>query len=480
MQRLVLILSIFLIAECSIYGSSISDTVVTGTFGTVHIYKPLNTASSFVIMLSGEAGWNKNSETEAKYITSLGAMVIGIDLNQYILRLKKGKSKCYYPASDLETLSLSVQKKYKFHQYFKPVLIGYSEGATLVYGALVQAPSNTFKGAIAMGFCPVIDIDKPLCKGNGLKFNSIQEGVSYYLEPANNLTAPFYVLHGLKDTHCSNDISQFMKLINMGQIIDLPNVGRGFTDTSEWHSQFRNVYKKVLAAPTYAEQKAAENSLLKSQPLEKIPSDMPITLIPSAIKDTLPLVFLLSGDGGWTSFDHAIGEAFALRGMPVVGLDDQKYFWNEKTPQEAATDFEKVILHYMKEWNRNSFILVGYSFGACVVPFVADRFTEPTKAMLCGVYALSPDETADFEIHITDMLSLGNSNDTYNVLEEVRKIKHLHPVCIFGSGEDENTRNRFVEEGSKVYTLPGSHHYDYNSTLIAETVYNDLKKQEKK
>jgi type IV secretory pathway VirJ component len=141
------------------------------------------------------------------------------------------------------------------------------------------------------------------------------------------------------------------------------------------------------------------------------------------------MVFILSGDGGWTSFDQTLGESMAEKGMPVVGLDAQKYFWNFKTPDEAASDVAKAVQHYMQQWNKNKFILVGYSFGACVAPFIARKFSTMIKGELLGVYSLSPDELADFEIHYTDMLSIGNSNDNYNVLEEIkRSVVWLFPL----------------------------------------------------
>jgi len=42
-----------------------------------------------------------------------------------------------------------------------------------------------------------------------------------------------------------------------------------------------------------------------------------------------------------------------------------------------------------------------------------------------------PDKTADFEIHIADILHFKTS-EKYNVIEEIKKIKALNPVCIFG------------------------------------------------
>ena len=91
--------------------------------------------------------------------------------------------------------------------------------------------------------------------------------------------------------------------------------------------------------------------------------ELPLTIIPTRSKDdTLSIAFLISGDGGWTSFDQSVGEALAEKGIAVLGLDAQKYFWNSKTPLETANAVSKAVEHYLQQWNKKTFILVGYSF----------------------------------------------------------------------------------------------------------------------
>lgn len=203
---------------------------------------------------------------------------------------------------------------------------------------------------------------------------------------------------------------------------------------------------------------------------------MPLTLIPTKNKnEDLPVAFLISGDGGWTSFDQSFGEALAEKGIPVIALDAQKYFWNAKTPLETANAIAKAVEHYMQQWNKKTFLLVGYSFGASVVPFAAANFPESLKEKLKGVYALSPDVKADFEIHIADMLSLESSSDNYDVISEMKKIKAYNPVCFFGTEEDSETRNRFSESGIKTIEIPGSHHFNNDYNKLAESIFKEIK-----
>ena len=152
-----------------------------------------------------------------------------------------------------------------------------------------------------------------------------------------------------------------MEKMPLSELVSLPNVGHGFSVTRNWLPQFIAAYQKVLKEPGYAERKSAENVLLQSQHLAPLSSDLPLTLIPSSAKENLPLAIFISGDGGWTSFDHTVCEKLAEKGMPVVGLDAQKYFWKGKPPMEAADEISNAVMHYMQQWNKR-LICIGRIF----------------------------------------------------------------------------------------------------------------------
>lgn len=470
---LFLIIVLFLTIQTNVLPA---DTLSYGAFGKVVIYHPVQTPESFVLFISGDVGWNKGVVDMTNNIVAQGAMVAGINILSYLKNIKSTKSKCYYPAADLEEISLTIQKKYKFSKYLKPILVGYSSEATLIYGALAQAPANTFKGAISVGFCPDIEIDRPLCKGSGLSSHVLTPGKSYYLESCKTLTAPFIALNGNIDQICNfSDTKKFLESIPTSELIELPHVGHGFSVTRNWLPQFVSAYHKIIKEPDYAEKKALENTLLQSQTNLLLNSDLPLAIIPSAIASDLPLAFFISGDGGWTSFDQPVCEKLSEKGIPVVGLDAQKYFWKEKTPQESATDFANAINHYMQLWNRKSFVLVGYSFGACVAPFIANNFNESLKETLKGIYCFSPDLTGDFEIHLSDMMHM-KTKDKYDVVNEMKQIKAMNPVAVFGYEEEETIQKSFSENEIRIEKLPGNHHYNNDYEAITELILRNFQK----
>jgi type IV secretory pathway VirJ component len=202
-------------------------------------------------------------------------------------------------------------------------------------------------------------------------------------------------------------------------------------------------------------------------------NDLVLNLVPALVKNDLPLVFFISGDGGWKKWDQNVSEELAKAGMPVVGFNAQKYFWNEKKPREVASDLTVVIKHYMQTWNKHTFILVGYSFGACVAPFIAINFDDRTKEAMKSIYCFSPDLTGDFEVHLTDMLHL-NTKRKYNVVSGLMEIKFLTPICIFGDKEEPETRNEFSKTGARIRILPGDHHYNDDFKAIADVILKDF------
>jgi len=468
MRRFTTIFLLLLLFCAPAFSNELIDHISYGKFGKITVYHPENTPTSVVLFVSGDGGWKDAVVVMAKDMAAEGALVLGIDARHYSYYLSEVSAACLYPAADFEELSLSVQKKYKLVNYHKPVLMGYSYGAVLVYGSLVQAPPDTFRGAIALGFSPDINLKKTLCRGNGLTQHVLKKGFSYYLESTKSLTAPFIVLNGEKDLTCPFGASAaFLKGMPMTELIALPKVGHGFLNHADWQPELKTAFKKILSAPTFTEQKSMEHKAIADRQLKPYTGNLPLILIPIAKKNNLPMVFMISGDGGWTGFDQSLAESLAAKGLAVLGLDAQKYFWNAKTPENTALEIAKAIQHYKEELGKESFILAGYSFGASIVPFVANRLSPELKADLKAVISLSPDVTADFEIHLIDLLNFGSSKNKYDVIAEIKRIKTADQVSIFGTGEGNSIKSKFIKSGLKVLTIAGDHHFNKDYAAIA-------------
>ena len=428
-----------------------------GSFGKLTMYAPKGKPNALVLFVSGDGGWQFGVINMAKFLAAQGALVAGIDAKHFTASMARSKKDCYYPAADFEQLSMALQKKYNFESYHKPILVGYSYGATLIYGLIAQAPAGTFRGGIALGFCPDINIAKPLCKGSGLSSHILKSGKSYYLDRSEKLAAPFWVLNGMKDQTCPfNATADFLKGIENVQLVTLPKVGHGFSIADNWLPQFRMAFQKLQAVS----QPAQNASALKT--------DMPIEILEpkSPVRE---LMFMISGDGGWTSFDKELANTFTTKGIKVIGLDAQKYFWNAKTPEQTTKEVTEILTYFQERDPTITFSIMGYSFGACVIPFIANRLPEKLKKATTGLVLLSPDDRADFEIHVADMLSFGDSSEPYDVVAELKKVS-LRKLCIFGAGEDGGIEAKFRNIGAPVEILPGGHHFDNDYEAIVAKV----------
>ncbi len=202
--------------------------------------------------------------------------------------------------------------------------------------------------------------------------------------------------------------------------------------------------------------------------------DMPLVEIP-AVKPVpdMPLMVCISGDGGWKEFIDELSRDFAKKGIPVAGIDALKYFWDYVAPEKAASDIAEVIETYYEKWNKSRVIILGYSFGANVIPFIINRLPEKIRSSVALVVMLSPDEHADFEFHFSDWLDK-SATDALPVLPEIEKMKQVKSLLIVGEKEDDSIIDKIQPGTLKIVKVPGGHYYNrdfiYLVTLVTETL----------
>jgi type IV secretory pathway VirJ component len=199
--------------------------------------------------------------------------------------------------------------------------------------------------------------------------------------------------------------------------------------------------------------------------------DLPVITL--ANNDTSkPMIFYISGDGGWNKFSNTLMKNFNARGYPVLGLNARDYFWKKKDPAQAANDFSVLLNHYLSEWKRKSFILIGYSFGADVSPFIVTRLDTHLESRLDDIVLMSPSPKTDFEIHISGMLGFGN-REGQSVPDEINKLK-TKLLFVFGSDENDFPMKSLRTSNYKIARLPGGHHYDGNPAAVCKTILDNV------
>ncbi len=408
-------------------GDGADAHLAAGRFGKVSVYIPGTRPESVAIFLSGDGGWELGVINMAKALRDQGAVVIGADIRRYLAQLGQAVGKpgapCQMIAADFEALSHQVQKEIGMREYHVPVLVGYSSGATVVYAALAQSPPGTFAGALSLGFCADQDFaGAALCPGAGLHYTPGRHH-ELVLAPAASLKQPWIAFQGQKDEVCSAKAAdEFAALVPNAEVVRLPLVGHGFSVERNWMPQFRAAYAH-LTAPLQAP---------PARPPEI--ADLPVTEVHAAASSA-ELALLLTGDGGWAGLDQELAARLAASGVPTVGLNSLKYFWSERTPEETARDVARLMRHYLAAWNKERVILVGYSFGADVLPFVVNRLPPELRARIASVSLLGIDSNASFEVSVADWVGSGDGPPTR---PEVAALSHVPVLCIYGEGESDS------------------------------------------
>jgi type IV secretory pathway VirJ component len=196
---------------------------------------------------------------------------------------------------------------------------------------------------------------------------------------------------------------------------------------------------------------------------------LPIVEVP-AVGSRKTLAVLLTGDGGWAGIDREVAAAFAADGVPVAGLNTLQYFWNAKSPDTAAADLERILQHYLGIWKCEKAVLVGYSFGADVLPFMAARLPEELRRRVVLIALLGPGRSAEFKFHILDWVEAGLGNDALPLLPEISRLAGTPLLCFEGEGERDSLCPTLGPGQGTVVTLKGGHHFGGDYQAIARRI----------
>jgi type IV secretory pathway VirJ component len=445
-----------------------SDTLMFGRFGKVYIYRQTPNPSQIVLFVSGDGGWNLGVVGMAKELAGTDALVVGIDIIHYLKQLEGADETCSYPASDFEALSQFIQKKYDFPTYITPILVGYSSGATLVYAILVQAPFNTFKGAISLGFCPDLEVTKPFCKGSGLEWKKNPKAKGVLFEPAKTLEVPWIALQGMIDQVCDPPSTiEYVKQVPNGEVVTLPKVGHGYSVERNWMPQFKEAFARVVSKYKPAAPAPAQTS-------DEI-KDLPLTEVAAKDSTNNVMSFIVSGDGGWGTTERGISSTLAEHDIPTVGLNSLQYFWSKKTPDDAAASLTRILDHYLFAWNKSKVILTGYSLGAEVLPFMINRLPDSLKNKIELVALLGPTASADFEFHFVDWLGSFSHKNELPVKPELEKMKGMRILCFYG--EDDKDAICPSLDSSLAIPIPtgGGHRLRGNYEPVTDAILQQIK-----
>ncbi|KIQ06331.1 MULTISPECIES: AcvB/VirJ family lysyl-phosphatidylglycerol hydrolase [Pseudomonas] len=203
---------------------------------------------------------------------------------------------------------------------------------------------------------------------------------------------------------------------------------------------------------------------------------LPVVEVPATQPgETVSLFY--SGDGGWRDLDKAVAEQMAERGYPVVGVDTLRYFWQRKSPEQAASDLSELMREYREKWHAKRFVLIGYSFGADVMPALYNRLPDSDKRQVDAVLLLALARSGAFEIRVQGWLGKDASEAATG--PELVKLPAEKVLCVYGSEEAPESGCTQEQSVGEKLQLPGGHHYDKDYPALAERLIGAIQKRQK-
>jgi type IV secretory pathway VirJ component len=414
-----------------------------GHYGKVYVNEPAGAMRGLVILFSDLSGWSDADQQTAELLARHDILVVGVDTAHYANTLTGVTEACHSLVGDAEAISHQLQREQHSSSYFTPIMAGLGQGGALAEQVLAAAPSNTIAGAVSIDPTPTLDArfhpcppDPTLMHDAGLPgFWNI--GATVDLPP---------VTQALVGT-----------LQRVGAQVDIHSFGRS-TPAS-----------KMLLALT-------QPHLGKDAPDEEDVSDLPLVELPAAQPGNM-LAIVVSGDGGWRDLDKTIAQDLHDQGVSLVGVDSLRYFWSVKSPEQTAHDLTRIIQTYSARWHAKSVALIGYSFGADVLPFAYNRLPEIVRGKVAMISLLGFARGADFEIRVTGWLGMPPSDKALPAYPEISKVPPSLVQCFYGEDEADTICPSLAKTGVAVIRISGGHHFDGDYGHLAHVILDGWRRR---
>jgi type IV secretory pathway VirJ component len=421
--------------------------------GTVRVYRPLTAPRAVAVLFSGATGWSDAWVAAARALARAGVLVAGVDLGELRRGLAAGDDGCHYLVADLEDLSKRLQRALGLVAYRSPVLAGVGDGGTLAYAALAQAPAATVAGAVSLDPAPALVTPVAFCPG--APATPAAGGGFAYGPPA---SLPGWWAVGV---HGEPAAWLLAAVAGAGDRARLDRLADGGATPAR--------LAKLVEAAVAARAKTAGSDALAALPLVELPTERPSRV----------MAVVYSGDGGWRDLDKQIGEVLARQGVPVVGVDSLRYFWQAKTPERVAADLGAIVEHYGVLWHADRVALVGYSFGAAVLPFALNRLAPTVRPRVVQLSLLGLEKHASFAIRLTEWLRAA-PEDAPLVRPELARLDPAVVQCFYGTDEDDSLCPDLAGTGVELISRPGGHHFDGDYVALARTILAGIRRRSKR
>ncbi|WP_062064267.1 AcvB/VirJ family lysyl-phosphatidylglycerol hydrolase [Cellvibrio sp. OA-2007] len=441
MTRALITLTLILIANIC-QAQYVPELFSWGDFGTTEIYAG---GSNGVELILTDQHSLPDARLLASHLSRTGKLAAILSIEQYLQQQNNDK-RCFDAATPLAVYAQDVQQHHHFFHFEPAFITALGTAGDYLFAMLSQIPKGVFRGAYSQTIGSIILLPNNLCQPNpAVKWNQTNHlaTLNFYSAPATpwrSFTEPEWLKPWFYNIFPSRN----------------------------WLNE-RDNFERHLMEPTKTSAVNAQVSV-DSLPLVEV---LPLANQQYSQDDLFAVV--ISGDGGWANIDKDIANSLAAKGIAVVGWNSLDYFWEGKTPEIAGRDLQLLLDTYSARWHKNKILLIGFSMGADVMPFMVNRLNATTQRQLLSVNLLNPSTNVDFTFHLSGWLN--NAKEApYKLYPEVKDWQQWITNCFYSTREqslcDVLAQHPPATVKQQLFYLEGDHHFNGDVAQLVELILN--------
>jgi type IV secretory pathway VirJ component len=177
-----------------------------------------------------------------------------------------------------------------------------------------------------------------------------------------------------------------------------------------------------------------------------------------------PLVLVLSGEGGWRSFDDRLATWLAAAGYWVGGIDCLKYFWK---PQDDRAALASDVMMYADALTRSAgrsgkppIVLAGFSFGADLAPWIAG--VKGGSHEIAALLMIGPDLRGSLEARVIEILGYVPKQHIFDTAAALAESRSIPVLFVHGGNDDDSAAPALAAAFTgpkKLAVVPGATHH---------------------
>ena len=445
--------------------ATLAEETIASPQWTIHLVHPQDAPKGLVLYLPSARGWDPAAASRARELADQGHLIAGIDWRPPTPERTPAPDQAGQPPScldlgeDLTRLAQWLGQRETLPKDALPILLGESEGAALIYGALLQSPRRRFHAAVTLDFCPRWPVAQPPCRRAELTDESL---TGDRFRPAARVPNAWFAFTDAADPACpAGATAAFVTQVGNARLATGAPGAPPAQTAGEALSPLASIFQWL--DPRIPDQVGVVSAQADT-------AGLPLVEVRAPQEDPSTFAVMLSGDGGWAALDRGLSARLAAAGISTVGWDSLSYFWTARSPAESARDLARVIRHYLEAWHKERVILMGFSYGAEVLPFMVNGLPDDVRPRVTLAILLSVGRTAMFQFHLSDWFDVGRGADARPVLPQVQALAWTQRLCIYGEDDANSLCPDLTGQGVEVKKVPGNHHFDEDYPGVANLI----------